>query len=129
MFNSMASAPAFSILRWHIHPTARRRAVQAGDDGNLHRRFRLLDVFQIHLRPDVKLRRLGKIRQRLGKTLRTLGHALEDFAPFERKLFLEQRVHHHRRRARVFHAFDVIHVLRERLRRRRHERGTKFQPR
>ena len=36
---------------------------------------------------------------------------LEELAPFERELLLEQRMQHDGRRAGVFHALDVVDVL------------------
>ena len=88
--------------------------------------FAPCDVLEIFLRAEMKFVRLGKIRQRLGKTFRALFKIFLQLQPVLAQLLLEERMQHHRRRARVFHAFDVVNVLRQR-RRRRHQRRTQFQ--
>lgn len=107
-------------------PAAGGRAVQAGDDGDAHRFFRLGDVFEIFLRAEVEGFRLREIGQRLGETFRALHHALVQFGPVLAQLLLEQRVKHHGGRAGVLHFFDVVNVLRER-RRGGHQRRAEFQ--
>ena len=61
MLSSRASAPASSICRAIAHPAAARRAVQAGDDRDAHRRLRLADVFQVTLGSQVVVRHVGKV--------------------------------------------------------------------
>jgi len=70
-------------------PAARRRAVQAGDDGNHHRLLGILDVPQIGLRADEEFGRLRKIAERFGITLRSLGGAPVQLVTFVANLLLE----------------------------------------
>src|SRR5689334_16197121 len=56
-----------------VSPTARRGAIEARDDRDLHRFFSLADVLEILLGPDLKLLRFRKISQSFRITLRAVG--------------------------------------------------------
>ena len=75
--------------------------------------------------PTLNSGRLGKIAQRFRVTFRPLLEIKLQVVVIAPNLLLEERMEHDRRRAGVFHSFDVVDLFRKR-RSRWHERRAQF---
>jgi len=72
------------------HPTAKRRAVEASNDWDIDRRFRLGDVAEVRFRANLELGRPRKISQRLRITFRALIEVVLQLMVIATKLLLEK---------------------------------------
>ena len=106
--------PGFGNEFGEVDPAAQRRAVQAGDDGNIDRVFGLTDVLEIALRPDMEGLRFREVAQRFRVAFGASGHVMVQLELFVRDLLFEQGVNHHRCCAHVLHALDVEQPFRQR---------------
>src|SRR5215510_5892686 len=75
-----------------LRPSACSRAVQAGDDGNVHSLFGLADVLQVSLGPETILARLRKVGQGFSETLRAGTQVMIELEGFLAQLFFEQGI-------------------------------------
>ena len=108
-----------------IQPAAKCAAVQAADDWDIDRRFRLGDVLEVRFRPNLELGPNRKIAQRLRVRFRALFKIKIQVVVIAPNLLFEKRMKNDRRSACVFHSFDVVDLFRKR-RCRWHQRRAQF---
>ena len=109
----MASAPACSICLAYFDQPAEGRAVEAGDNWNVHRVFGFAYVIQIFFGPGVEFTGMGKIGNGLGKALRAGVEMKLELERLLVELFLEQGIEHDSGRAGILETADSADFVRE----------------
>ena len=97
-----------------LDPTARRRAVEAADDGNIHRHLRVVNQAQVLVGADVVVAHFGEVALRLGVAVRAVREAVVNVEALEVNLLLEERVHYDRAHARVLQTAYLVERVRQR---------------
>jgi hypothetical protein len=97
-----------------FQPALRRGGVQAGNHRHIHPRLGPPDQIEVLRRADMKLIQIGKIVRRLGEDVAGSGNRFFVLLVFPLNLLFEQRKQYHGPCAGVFHAQNIIDILRQR---------------
>ncbi|OPZ77168.1 MAG: hypothetical protein BWY77_01751 [bacterium ADurb.Bin431] len=96
-----------------VDPATSGDPVEAGDNRDSGRLLGLADVLKIALRPKPILLRLGKIGQRLGKTVGAKAEEMIQLLGLERDLLFEKGIENDRRCPGILEILDGIQILGE----------------